>query len=224
MKKNYATIGGFGSCLLVNNQYGYDICMFDGINKCFAKGPGPVDDLGPGSSSCQAFLAEQCSIDWNENCEIFYRTHNDSNQRWYPNSNQAGTCQAPGLLGDSLLRSAAEIRFFDASSTGKYNEYLDPTNYSSPKITKFAQKRDLSLESFTVHFNRETIDTDAIMCRMLQHPKPFMELLHQIYLHVLSNNDCESEEYVQQWDIRGTRTWDSLLMLFEYGEQLCPFN
>lgn len=222
MRKNYATIGEFGSCLLVNNQYGYDVCMFDGIDKAFAKGPGPIDELGPGAPNCQAFLAEQCSINWNENCEIFYRTHNDSNQRWLPNTNQAGSCLAPSLLGDSLLRSSAEIRFFDASSSGTYTEPLDYTNYSSPMITKFSQKRQLEFENFTTNFNKNTIDSDAIMCRILQNPKPFLELLYHIYQHVLNN--IENGKVNDIHDIRGTRTWDSLCMLFEYSGQQCPFN
>jgi hypothetical protein len=223
MKRNYATIGDFGSCLLVNNQYGYDVCMFDGIDKAFAKGPGPIQDLGPGAPNCQAFLAEQCAIDWNANCEIFYRTHNDSNQRWYPNSNQAGSCQAPGLLGDSLLRNAAEIRFFDGSSTGKYREPLDPTNYSSPIITKFSQKRQLEFENLTRNFDKNLIDSDSIMCRLLQRPKPFLDLLEHIYKHVLKNINNQ-DDYIEQWDIRGTRTWEALCMLFEYSKPLCPFN
>ena len=31
MSRNYATIGKFGDCLLVNTNYGYDVCMFDAL-------------------------------------------------------------------------------------------------------------------------------------------------------------------------------------------------
>jgi hypothetical protein len=125
-------------------------------------------------------------------------------------------------LGDSLLRNAAEIRFFDGSSTGKYNEPLDPTNYSSPIITKFSQKRELEFENLTANFDKNTIDNDSIMCRLLQNPKPFLDLLEHIYKHVLKNIQCDN--YVEQWDIRGTRTWEALQMLFKYNEPECPYN
>ena len=86
MYKNYSKIGKFGDCLLINTNYGYDVCMVDGIDKCFAKGPGPVDNLGPSAPNCQAFLAEQCSIEWNPKCELYYRTHKQSLERNLPNT------------------------------------------------------------------------------------------------------------------------------------------
>lgn len=232
--KNYATIGKFGDCLLVNTNYGYDVCMFDGIDKCFAKGPGPVDQLGPSAPNCQAFMAEQCSIDWNPNCELYYRTHNQSLERHLPNTYTSGTCQAPFLLGDALLKNAAELRFFSTTCDESYTEPLDPTNYSSPRITKFVNRRMLEDEQLSERFDKDTIDSDAIMCRLLQNPKPFIPLLHQIYTHVLDNiqyggipdvaGQVHHPYYVPQWDIRGTRTWERLVNLFENSPQLCNFN
>lgn len=225
--RNYSTIGNFGNCLLVNSNYGYDVCMFDGIDKCFAKGPGPVNDLGPEAPNCQAFMAEQCSIDWNPKCEMYYRYHNNSNQRFYPNTYSAGSCQVSLLLGDSLLLNAAELRFFTVNSDDMYTIPLDPTNYSSPMITQFIGRRRLDQESLSERFHKDTIDNDAIMIRLLQRPKPFVKLLHQIYLHVMNNIYCldhdtigpfqEPCHYNPNWDIRGTRTWEALQMMFNNG-------
>jgi hypothetical protein len=226
MYKNYSTIGNFRDCLLVNTNYGYDVCMYDGIDKGFAKGPGPVDNLGPGSPNCQAFLAEQCSVDWNPNCELYYRTHNQSLERYLPNTYNTSTtaCQGPILLGDTLLLNSAKLRFFDNACEQTYAIPLDPTNYSSPMITRFVNKRPLSEQSLSDRFDVATIDSDAIMCRMLQNPKPFLPLLYQIYLHVQNNiryggtpdvnGQVCNPHYVKKWDIRGTRTWTMLCNLF----------
>lgn len=235
MSKNYATIGKFGDCLLVNTNYGYDVCMFDGIDKCFAKGPGPVDNLGPSSPNCQSFLAEQCSVDWNSNCETYYRVHNNSNQRYQPNLIKSGDCQVSLLLGDSLLLNSAELRFFTISCDNTYTIPLDPTNYSSPMITKFVNRRHLEYESLSDRFDKNTIDNDAIMCRLLQNPKTFLKFLYQIYIHVKANiksltcqvKDAYGDSYIEYnpiWDIRGTRTWETLVMLFEMNKPNCDFN
>ncbi len=234
MYKNYATIGKFGDCLLVNTNYGYDVCMTDTIDKCFAKGPGPINNLGPAAPNCQAFLAEQCSIEWNPNCEIYYRTQNQSLERYLPNTYKSGECQTSILLGDSLLRNAAELRFFNVSCDESYTEPLDPTNYSSPMITRFVNRRMLEDESLSERFDKKTIDNDAIMCRLLQNPKPFMPLLYQIYTHVLDNiqfggipnvgGQVQNPHYVEKWDIQGTRTWDMLCTLFETEPLPCNFN
>lgn len=222
--KNYSTIGSFGNCLLVNTNYGYDVCMFDGIDKCFAKGPGPVNNLGPESPNCQAFLAEQCSIEWNPKCELYYRYHNNSNQRYYPNTQAAGNCQVSGLLGDSLLLNAAGLRFFTVDQNDTYIQPLDPSNSSSPMITQFIGRRSFENEEFSDKFDRDTIDTDDIMIRLLQRPKPFVKFLHLIYNRVIENIYCMDNEtigpfqkqceYNPRWDIRGTRTWDALSMMF----------
>lgn len=234
MYKNYSKIGKFGDCLLINTNYGYDVCMFDGIDKCFAKGPGPVDNLGPSAPNCQAFLAEQCSIEWNPKCELYYRTHKQSLERNLPNTYKSGECQTSILLGDSLLRNAAELRFFSTTCDESYTEPLDPTNYSSPFITKFVNRRMLEDESLSDRFNKDTIDTDAIMCRLLENPKPFMPLLYQIYQHVLDNiyyggtpmvgGIVQNPHYVPQWDIRGTRTWELLSAMFENRVPPCNYN
>lgn len=235
-RKSYSTIGNFGTCLLVNNQYGYDVCMFDGIDKCFAKGPGPTHELGPSAPNCQAFLAEQCSVEWNPKCELYYRTHNQSLERYLPNTYTSGVCQynsfdtcgEPLLLGDSLLKNAAELRFFDVSKEHTYTVPLDPTNYSSPMITKFINRRSLEDEGLSDRFNKDTIDSDIIMQKLLQNPKPFYGLLNQIFQHVIDNIELggipdvsgyvDHPQYNPHWDIRGTRTWDILNMLFGSGQ------
>lgn len=198
--------------------------MFDGIDKGFAKGPGPVNDLGPRSNACQTFLAEQCSVQWNPKCEQFYRYHNNSNQRYFPNTSVAGDCQVSLLLGDSLLLSAAQLRFFTVNADKMYAEPLDPTNYSSPMITKFINRRMLEDESLSDRFDKATVDTDDILTRMLQRPRPFVQFLYTLYNRVLDNIHCLSSDtigpfkeqccYNPRWDIRGTRTWDALVAMF----------
>ncbi len=215
MDKRYTKIGDFGSCILVNTQYGYDVCLQDGIDKAFAKGPGPVYRLGPSEKNCQAFMAEQCSVDWNENCEKYYQMHKNSNQRYFPNSNNSGDCQTSLLLGDTLLLNSAELRFFQFDPEDTFTEPLDPTNYSSPTITRFYGRRQIVDMPFTARFDANTIDCDDIMTRILAHPAPFMKFLHIVYTRVLDNINGPECDYVDQWDIRGTKTWSILCTMFE---------
>jgi hypothetical protein len=55
-------------------------------------------------------------------------------------------------------------------------------------ITQFIGRRQLANESLSERFDRDTIDSDDIMTRLLQRPKPFVKLLHQIYLHFIVLN------------------------------------
>lgn len=185
---NYATIGRFGEDLQVNMNEGLSLCLMDlGPETRSANGPTAANRFGPASDACQAFMSEYCANGWDNYCDIYYAQNNVAETRLFPNNFAPRSEFCSVSLGDSLLQNAAQLRFFNLPCNRTWQEPLDYTNASSPMITKYIDRRDMSQATLNSRtFNSRTVDTDPLMQRMLTNPNAVEQELKAMYY--LSNN------------------------------------
>ncbi len=184
----YARIGQFGQDLQVNLNKGLALCLMDnGPETRSSNGPTVANRLGPASDSCQAFMAEYCANEWDDYCDLYYTKNNVEETRYFPNSFAPRSEFCSNSLGNSLLQNSAQLRYFNLPCNRTWQEPLDYTDASSPMITKFIDRRDMSCASLNPKtVNSRTIDQDPLMKRMLSNPNAVEQELKAI--HVLSSN------------------------------------
>jgi hypothetical protein len=159
------------------------MCLLDeGPMTRSSNGPATANRLGPASPNCQAFMAEYCANKWDKYCDIYYKKNATESIRAFPNTFAVRSSQFSDNLGDSLLKNAAQLRFFKTNCNATYKEPLDPTNYSSPMITRFINQRSMDgAQLNTRTMNSRSIDKDPLMQRMLANPNAVQQELKAIH-------------------------------------------
>lgn len=212
MSNNYTRIGEFGEDLQVNLNKGLSLCLMDnGPDTRSSWGPTVGNRLGPASDGCQAFMAEYCANGWDEYCDIYYTKNNLDDTKYFPNNFAPRSEFCSPSLGDTLLQNAAQLRYFNLPCNRTYQEPLDYTDASSPMITKFIDRRDMTQASLNPRtVNSRSIDSDPLMRRMLANPNVVEQELKAIY--TLSRNPRLRGS---DTDIRKTKTGKILRQLFK---------
>ena len=206
---NYRRISTMGEHLQVNQNEGLAMCLIDdGPQSRSSGGPGTANRLGPASANCQAFMSEYCANGWDKYCDIYYAKNNVEETKYFPNQFGVRGEQFSKPLGDSLLKNAAQLRYFNTQNCNRtYQEPLDPTNASSPMITKYLDVRDMSNATLnTKTINSRSIDNDPLMARMLANPNAVQQELKAI--HTLSRSARSGE------GINNTKTGQTLNRYF----------
>jgi hypothetical protein len=137
---------------------------------------------GPGSKSCQAFMSQYCSENWDNVCE--YASKNKSNV--YPNNLQACNGNSDVLCnnltsGDILIQNTAARKYLVEMIGGcniKYEQF-DPTVATSPIISYWQGGCNSCVPVYAV--DPKKIDNDPVMNKILDRPIIAWSILVNIY-------------------------------------------
>ena len=186
----YRKIGNFGSNRsLSNNPFSY--CLVDSIDNKFDHAP--VGDLyGPDSKNCQVFMAEHCSKNWDEACEIYEK---GNTKRAYPNDARM-IKDTSGLLvgmplGKTLIGSAAERRFCKFNGWQEVNQPFDPTVADSPWIRWYEDPdagSTVQQNPPVCSVNPRVADNDIVLNKLLDEPETGSDVLRNICRTSVASN------------------------------------
>jgi hypothetical protein len=205
MYSQIRNLGGEAYCSDVMKAYDY--CLLETVDRGFGFGPGANTAIGPAAPRCQAFMAEQCSLEWNPFCEAYYRQYGrcgGSNERRFPGTaTTASFAQAVGAgggegagcraaaaggyghsLGDAMLRQTAVRRYYRLEGhVPSHTELLVPADASSPAVTLYSAMREPGTYKYPLseHAHSPMIDHDRVMQLMLANPEPFTDILYDLY-------------------------------------------
>jgi len=162
-----------------------DMCLFSDVNKSLVGGVLGAR-YGPGNENCQLFMADRCSRNWDAVCDVAAM---NQQARFANNATIRGNAAAaPGeivggsTIGSQLVHNAGQRRFCKFNNTNIQQFPFDPTNYSSPTITRILRSEFGNNPVCTV--NPATIDKDTLMNRMLDDPATSQITLDNICLNM----------------------------------------
>lgn len=158
-----------------------DMCLFSDVNKSLVGGVLGAR-YGPANENCQLFMADRCAKNWDSVCDVAALNR----QATYANNAtiRGNAAAAPGeitggsTIGSQLIHNAGQRRFCQFSNTNIQQFPFDPTDYSSPVVTRILRSQFGNNPICTV--NPSTIDNDTLMNRMLDDPGTSMETLSNI--------------------------------------------
>lgn len=218
---SYPRIIDFGKCTLTNLNEGVANSILYSRDAKIGYGPGPVDRMiGISNQNNMAYMSERCAGNWDGYCEIAYLGNdNDYDGGYFPNTYKSNDGQCSARLGDSLLKNTGELRFLRFNGM-TYQEPLDPLTAGSPMVTKFINRRTLCDATLTHNVNRNTIDNDPVMRRMLAKPQLNANTLRQIYVQTQLNKQrvmMKDGSGVPEQVLDGTYTGEMLQRMFGRG-------
>lgn len=181
---NYRPISSFGGVQpdISNNPITY--CLLDNVDNSFNHGEN-ITFRGPQSKSCQMFMSERCSQNWDSVCDFAYKNKNNIVPNMLQQCNNQSDSAFLGLTeGQILLKNTAEKKYVDKVSTNCVLNYepFDPTVANSPMIsylTTSSGSYGPCVSNYEV--NPENIDNDPVMKNILDNPKIAINLLINIY-------------------------------------------
>jgi hypothetical protein len=144
----------------------------------------------PSSPACQEFMADYCSSDstlWDGFCQAYQSVNRD----WYwPNSVNVNGVLQEGLnrylgitltTGDALLHNAATNRFLVIPNETCMLQPFDRNVADSP-MYKTCQSAQYSVVRAGLKNLGRDADGDALINKMIQDPKPVVDVLLRIYI------------------------------------------
>ena len=158
-----------------------DMCVFSDVNKSLTGGVLGYR-YGPSNENCQLFMSERCSKNWDSVCDI--ASKNSTAQ--YPNTATIrGNAQGSPLeitggstVGAQLIHNAGQRRFCKFSNSNIQQFPFDPTNLSSPTVTRINRSQYGNNPVCSV--DPRSIDSDILMNKMLDDPSTSMDTLTNI--------------------------------------------
>ena len=181
---SYRLVSEFGpnSYSDVNNPLSY--CLNDTMDQRFLHGS-HADTLGQHSKSCQMFLSDYCSKNWDQFCE--FASQNTSKMYPYHGEN----CSLPTSIGcnnltagESLIRNTASRKYLvKMLNCNKVYEPFDPTVATSPMISYWVPNKCSYTSACTPVYevDAKTIDNDIVMDKILQKPEIALNILINIF-------------------------------------------
>jgi len=158
-----------------------DMCMFNDINKSLVGGVLGYR-YGPSNENCQLYMAERCSKKWDSICDIA----SINNNAVFPNTatirgnSMASPLEITGgsTVGSQLIHNAAQRRFcvFDNCNIQQFP--FDPTNQSSPIVTRINRSNYGCMPTCSV--DPATINNDKLMNKCLENPTAALDTLVNI--------------------------------------------
>lgn len=166
-------------------------CMFPTLNAQFVHGSTSTGYLyAPYSPSCQAFMKDYCSKNFDGFCEAYNVLNVD---RYWPNSvgkdvqaqSYANSFQGYyPTVGENMIRNVVHNYFIYFPNAVKTVDQFDPNVANSPMIT--FDNSYVNESSFVVNLDDpKKIDRDEKVQLMLQHSRPCFDVLARIYLGIL---------------------------------------
>ena len=144
----------------------------------------------PSSPACQEFMADYCSSDgtlWDGFCQAYQSVNRD---RYWPNSVNSSTV-LQGVLhrylgfepttGDMLVHNAATNRFLDIPNETCTFQPFD-RNVADSLMYKTCQSTQYSIVRAGLKNLDRDADRDALVNKMIDDPKPVIDVLLRIYL------------------------------------------
>lgn len=158
-----------------------DMCLFDDVDKSLVGGVLGYR-YGPGNENCQLFMADRCSKKWDSVCDIASM----NSTAIYPNNatirgnSMASPLELTGgsTIGSQLIHNAAQRRFCVFNNCNIQQFPFDPTNQSSPTVTRINRSKYGCMPTCSV--DPKTINSDKLMNKCLENPTTSLDTLVNI--------------------------------------------
>ncbi|MAI15014.1 MAG: hypothetical protein CMM15_13450 [Rhodospirillaceae bacterium] len=160
-------------------------CLFPTLGSQFTHGSSSSNLLyGTYNPSCQNFMAEYCSKDWNKFCDTYEILNTDKSkpnnaardpenftyaQRFLKNNEPT--------LGEMLIRNTVSLRFIDFPFIGKRQEPFDSSISGSPTITIYENKN----VGPSVIKPISNINDNVFIHKMLHNQKACFDVIARLY-------------------------------------------
>lgn len=158
-----------------------NMCLFSDVNKSLTSGVLGYR-YGPSNENCQLLMADRCAKRWDGVCDIAAM----NKDAVYPNNAtirgnaMANPAEITGgsTVGNQLLHNAAQRRFCVFNNCSIQEFPFDPTNLSSPTVTRINRSQYGCMPSCSV--DPATIDSDVLMNKCLDNPTAAYDTLVNI--------------------------------------------
>ena len=177
---------------ILENPLSY--CMTSDLERGFLHGSSSVT-LGKDSKSCQDYMGEYCSAEWDNFCELASR----DKSKFFPNNNTHFTGhQISGMTsGENLIRNTASKKYLKKMlNCQRVSRPFDPTVASSPSISYWSGNSCVPIYSV----DATKIDSDVVMNKILEKPDIASDILINIF------NTMKREGTLNT--LKGTRLWE----------------
>jgi hypothetical protein len=177
MNNKYRSISDFGPNTYQANNNPLSYCTVDTINTEFNH-PDNSYRITPNSRPCQIFMAQYCSENWNDVCEIMANKPND----YYGNVGNM-VMQPKGYNyklneGEILVRNTAARKYLVQMLNGiLVSEKFDPLVPDSPTIDTYKGQNLIPIYAV----NPVNIDFDPVMNKLVNNPRIGYDILSNIY-------------------------------------------
>jgi len=193
----YSKFGQFGERM--NSQIENDTnaanpltyCLFPSLNSQFFHGSSSSNQLYSNmNTSCTNFMAQRCSLLWDDYCEAYYQINTDNywpnmaviDQIAYQNANQFFGIRP--TMGQNLLRNTCYYKYINTDDLKYTVEPFDPTVANSPLIKVFNEY--VSRYSKIQHLSDPSlIQKDTLVPKMLENFNICIDVIGRIYLAYL---------------------------------------
>jgi hypothetical protein len=188
----YTNISDFGSNAKSESTDPLTYCLGNTIDQRFLHG-GHSDTYGQDSRPCQIYLAEYCSTQWDDICEVASRNKSIS----FPN-NAGRSCGEKSVQacyglnsGETLIHNTAKRKYLvKIHGCVKKYEPFDPTVASSPLISYWVSETGNCIPVYGVDPTK--IDDDPVMNKILAKPTIAFDVLINIYNTMKRKNTLSS--------------------------------
>lgn len=194
-------------------------CLFHDMGVQFLHGS-TSSDYAPQCTECQNYMADMCAgVDgnqpWNQACEVYYNIRNDT---YWPNEaaidkSRTNCGHFPRTQGEDLLRNTAERRFLEFPFADKQVKQFDPNVANSPMYNQY-NTNNISPEQVITKINKNTIDEDPVMNKVLSNPQPCAGVLAHIYYSYKN----------KKVNLNGTKIGHFLIKNAQYFEDMLKEN
>jgi hypothetical protein len=176
-------------------------CMVPSLNSQFFHGSSSSNQLYSNmNTSCTNFMAQRCSVAWDDYCEAFFQINTDNywpnlavvDQIAYQNGKQF--FQINPTIGQDLLRNACYMKFIYTDDLNYTTEQFDPNVANSPFIKIFNEY--VSRYSKVINLSDPNkIKDDKLVKRMLDNYQICIDVIARIYLAYLrKENDINLKD------------------------------
>lgn len=172
----YRNISTFGSNLVDYASNPINYCMGDTINKSFLN-PTSANQISQYGDKCQMFMAEYCSLGWDDVCELSSNNNNTSYPNFIGPTKYKLTTQTLTAGEMTIVNTALRKYISDDSKCVWIFDQFDPMVSNSPLVRKLDYKN--SFVYYEVDPNK--IDDDILMDKILLKPDIALDLLINIY-------------------------------------------
>lgn len=166
-------------------------CLFPTLSSQFLHGSQSSNLLyGTYNPSCQNFMAEYCSQNWDKFCDTYEILNTDESK---PNNAardpenfvyaQAFLKNNQPTLGEMLVRNTVSLQFIDYPYITKRHEPFDPASTGSPMITIY-QNQNIG-PSFIKPI--PNINNNHFIHKMLDNQKACLDVIARLYAGFVNN-------------------------------------
>lgn len=170
---NYKTLLGFGcdySDPITTNPY--QLSLLNTINKSFDNGV-LAANYNASNPYSQEFMAQTCSTNWNNVCEL---ASQDTNPAVNGISKFSQYYGQQTTVGDVTVRNTAVEKFCDLQGCSATAKQLNPVDSTSPYVRVYNGQ---CVPVCNVDAN--TIDNDPVMNKIMKNPMKYRDIILNIF-------------------------------------------